>query len=89
MFENILHSATDPTVTYRDFATSDLGGSLTWGGAVQINPAPVQNRVIYSIPGGHFERGGTLGGRLIWGPYTVPNWRGARPQAASPTLTSV
>ena len=77
LFENILHSATDPQVTYRDFASSDLSGGRVWGGARQISGTPTANTVIYSIPGGHFERAGTLGGRLIWGPYTVPNWRGA------------
>ena len=76
LYENVLHSATDPVVTYRDFATSDLTGGLTWAGAHQVNPSPVQNNVIYSIPGSKFERGGTFGGRVIWGPYYVNNWRG-------------
>ena len=80
LYKNIHQFATDPTTTYRNFATSDLPNGYTWGGAVQVSPSPAtqaNNTIIYSIPGGHFERKVTLGGRAYWGGYNPANWIGA------------
>ena len=77
LYENVLHSAVDPVVTYRDFATSDLPGGFTWGGAHQVSPAASgvsPNTVIYSIPGAHFLR--RVSAVAAYGGYSVPNWRG-------------
>ena len=80
LYKNVPLHYTDPTATYRDFAATDLPGGFSWGGAVQVSPsasAQPDNRVIYSIPGGHFLRKITGGGRAWWVQYTPSNWRGA------------
>ena len=74
----ILHY-TDPTATYRDFATTDLPAGYRWSGAVQVTPSPTgrpDNDVVYSIPAGHAQRKITGGGRAWWVNYVLPNWRG-------------
>ena len=79
LYRNTPLHYTDPTATYRDFAATDLPAGHTWGGAIQINPSPSSvpdNRVIYTIPGGEFERKITTGGRAVWVIYDQPNWRG-------------
>ena len=73
------HHHTDPSVTYRAFATSDLPNGYSWGGVTQVSPAASSqpdNRVIYSIPGQHMLRKVTAG-FATWVIYTPPNWRGA------------
>ena len=77
LFENVLHSATDPQVTYRDFATSDLPAGDTWGGAFQVSPSAsstAARTVIYSIPGAHFLV--RVSAVAAYGGYSVANWRG-------------
>ena len=77
LFENVLHSATDPQVTYRDFATSDLPAGDTWGGAFQVSPSAsstAARTVIYSIPGAHFLV--RVAAVAAYGGYSVANWRG-------------
>ena len=79
LYRNTPVHYTDPTATYRDFAATDLPAGYTWGGAVQVSPAPSSvpdNRVIYTIPGGEFERKITTGGVAFWVIYDQPNWRG-------------
>ena len=59
LYRTVHQHGTDPTVSYRSFATADLPGGYTWGGAHQIDPSPASlaiNTVIYSIPGAHFLR---------------------------------
>ena len=89
LYENILHSQTDPVVAYRNFATSDLVGltprTLTWGGAVQTNPVVVAGTVVYSIPAAKFEefRFFSGPGLSVWVDLAVPNWRGPAADKAS------
>ena len=80
LYRTIHQHGVDPTVSYRSFATADLPGGYTWGGAHQIDPSPSSlaiNTVIYSIPGAHFLRRVSLGGMAFWGGYNPANWRGA------------
>ena len=79
LYRNKVLHYTDPSATYRDFATSDLPVGFTWGGVVEINPAASSvpdNRVIYTTAAGQFERKITAGGQTFWVVYSVPNWRG-------------
>ena len=53
---------------------------------MQVSPGAAgqpDNRVIYSIPGGHFLRKITGGGRAWWVQYTPPNWRGVQPNESA------
>ena len=80
LYSTVEQHATDPTATYRSFATSDLPNGYAWGGAHQVDPSPASlaiNTVIYSIPGQHFLRRVSLGGTAYWGGYNPANWRGA------------
>ena len=84
----------DPAATYRDFATADLPAGYSWGGAVQVSPGAAgvpDGRIIYSIPGQHFLRKITGGGRAWWVQYTPPHWRGivADESAADKTVRAV
>ena len=92
-FADPVHFA-DPTATYRDFAATDLPSGYTWGGETQVSPSASSvpdNRIIYSIPGGHFLRKITGGGSAWWVAYTPPNWRGivADQSAADKTVRAV
>ena len=77
LYRTIFIHSTLPQVSYRDFGASDLPGGYTWGGARQVSGGGVVNTVIYSIPGGHFLRRISFGGRLDWGGYNPANWHGA------------
>ena len=84
LYENVLHSATDPVVTYRDFTQADWRTAIgdnnaEWGGAVQTSTASQHpaNYGIYSIPGGHFEFRVGSGFPAFFRVFNMPNWRGA------------
>ena len=84
MFNNVLHSATDPVVAYRDFAEADWRSAVgdaaaEWGGAVQTSQANQHpaNYGIYSIPGGQFERRLGSGFPAYFQVFPVANFRGA------------
>ena len=73
---------TDPTVTYRNLAATDLPGGYTvlGPGVYQVTPSlsgVANNAVWYSLPAGHWNRKITFGGRAT-AAYWNPNfrWRG-------------
>ena len=84
-YETTFIHSTLPTASYRDFGAGDLPRGYTWGGARQVSGGGVVNTVIYSIPGGHFLRRISFGGRLDWGGYNPPNWHGAFASEADAT----
>ena len=81
--EPVHHAAR--TVTWRDFATSDLRSGLTWGGEHQINPTAAAGTVVYSIPANKFEerRFFSSAGITTWVDYAQPNWLGPKPNEAA------
>ena len=87
LYENILHSATNPIVSYRDFTQADwrtaVGDTAAeWGGAVQVTSPANQhpaNYGLYSIPGAHFLRRIGSGFPANYGEFTPANWRGPAP----------
>lgn len=84
LYENILHSATDPIVNYRDFVEADWrtavgDAAAEWGGVVQVvspaNQHPA-NYGLYSIPGAHFLRRFGSAFPASYSEFTPQNWRG-------------
>ena len=84
LYENILHSATNPQVTYRDFIQADWrtavgDNNAEWGGAVQVTSPANQhpaNYGLYSIPGAHFLRRFGSAFPANYTEFTPANWRG-------------
>ena len=81
LYRNVHLHSSDPVVSYRDFATSDLPGGFTYRGVFQVSPssgdAASRNSVIYSTASHRFLRRGLFAGSLVWGNYNQDHYIGA------------